>query len=219
MKKNIIAGLSMMALMLALAPNAKAQAENNNSRAWNYEYTDVRENRSNVIQVPRPAAPQVASPMMPSVMNAGEGAPPPGPPSRRQSAYYQNRLTTGQGQYIRGRNDASGAWARQWGPIQDVTGVSAGTAQHFIQDVKTQFVQDNQKVLSSAQDWATIAGSSGLVGVATDSSSDWFKYVTTDIPAAFTQNGSSAPVSAGFIGGSGGFGSFPGYGGHGEGAE
>ncbi len=103
--------------------------------------------------------------------------------------------------------DPSAAWARQWGPVQDLTGISSGTARNFIQGVRQRYIEDSKTVLSNARDWAVILGDSGLVGSVTESTGDWFGYVTDDIPAAL----GSGVMGSSLMGGSGGFNYFPSY--------
>ncbi|TAH32665.1 MAG: hypothetical protein EYC62_07975 [Alphaproteobacteria bacterium] len=106
------------------------------------------------------------------------------------------------------QGSADAAWARQWGPIQEMTGINSGQAKQFITGVKQGYVEGTAKTLSSAQDWALILGQSGLVGTVTDSTTDWFHYVTSDLPGAIYKYDNG--VNNNLMGGLSGFGNYPG---------
>ncbi len=105
---------------------------------------------------------------------------------------------------------ADAAWGRQWGPIQELTGFSSGQAKQFIAGVKEGYIAGTAKTLSSAQDWALILGQTGLVGTVTDSTTDWFNYVATDVPNAVMRQQPGAMGSNNLMGGLSGFGAYPG---------
>ena len=75
-----------------------------------------------------------------------------------------------------GQEDA--AWGRQWGPIQEITGISSGTARGFIQGFKGYFKSEMAKVFANTEDWGVIVGTSGVLDTFGDVSSDFFQLVT-----------------------------------------
>ena len=171
--------------MMIAASNAVAQ---NSRPVWSTDYSNAD----------RPVAATNNS----LVNSTPQPKPAPGPNYRAPRPPFQARLSG---------NSADAAWQRQWGPIQEVTGISSGTAKQFIQGVKQGYIEGTAKTLDSAKDWAVILGSTGLVGTVTDSTSDWFKYVAHDVPSALAPSAGYG-FGNGLMGGDTGFGSYPGFG-------
>lgn len=183
--QNAKRSLAMIFGVVFLFGMHSASAEPQGKPVWNVDYNDQqRQKAPSTTPAPHAATPR--------------GGYYPSPVYRRPAMQRQG--------------DASAAWGRQWGPIQQLTGISSGQASNFMDGVKTRYVNDSQTVLTNAQDWATIAGASGWLDALTATTSQWFGYVSTDIPAAFSQGGNS-PVftgpSSAFMGGSAGYNSYP----------
>lgn len=75
-------------------------------------------------------------------------------------------------------SQADAAWNRQWGPIQEITGISSGEARSFIQKFKGYFKSEMTKVFANTEDWGVIVGTSGVLDTFGDVSSDFFQLVT-----------------------------------------
>lgn len=172
----------MISILVASTANAQ-----NARPVWNTDYSDNQPARSDKIYVaPSPTAP----------------APTPYTVQRIAPNQVRNFVPRVQG-------SADAAWARQWGPIQEITGINSGQAKQFISGVKQGYMEGTAKTLSSAQDWALILGQSGLVGTVTDSTTDWFRYVSSDLPSAIYKY-ESPGLNNNLMGGLYGFGGYPG---------
>jgi hypothetical protein len=102
------------------------------------------------------------------------------------------------------------AWVRQWTPIQNISGFSQGQAQDFIQGVKRNYARGSAETLANARDWALILGSTGLVGEVSATGTDWFQYVSQDIPGAIMSLDPRFMGSTSLMGGSFGGMGYPG---------
>lgn len=175
--------------------------------SWSQTYS-TKKPESSVVWVKPPIAPTAPTAAAPNSV-PGAVPPPPGP-SSRSMPHNAPRPATALRAAPRGGASADGAWARQLGPFQKMTGVTPGQAKGFVQDVKQRYIQGSRETMSSAQDWALILGQSGLIGAVGETSAEWFKYVSTDLPGAIMTN--DPGVGNNLMGGLNGFGAYPGYG-------
>lgn len=108
-------------------------------------------------------------------------------------------------------DSAAAAWSRQWTPIQNLTGFSQGQAQQFIAGVRKNYIQGSKETIANARDWATILGSTGIVGDVTATGKEWFGYVSQDLPnALISQDPALLESSTNLMGGGLGSMGYPG---------